>query len=81
MSDIVALSFAIIIFLGFGYALNSFSESVYWWWHDWRDNREDQKMLNEQEKTEKNIPDNVVKLDEVRKKVTHYVDYGDDTIH
>ena len=43
--------------------------------------KEDEKMLKEQEKPEEKPPDNVVKLDEVRKKVTYYIDYGDDTIH
>jgi hypothetical protein len=38
-------------------------------------------MLEEQEKQAENVSDNVVNLDEVRKKVTYYVDYGDDTIH
>ena len=60
---------------------NHFSESVYWWWADRRAQKEDEKMLEAQEKTVENEPDNVVNLDEVRKKVTYYVDYGDDTIH
>ena len=43
--------------------------------------RED-KELKEQEKTVENPPDNVVKLDEVRKKVTYFIpNYDDDTIH
>ena len=81
MSDIVTLAFAIGVFLMFGFALNHFSESVYWWVVDRRAQKEDEKMLKEQENQEENEPDNVVSLDEVRKKVTYYIDYGDDTVH
>ena len=81
MSDVVTLAFAIGLFLMFGFALNHFSESVYWWIADRRAQKEDEKMLKEQEKPEEKPPDNVVKLDEVRKNVTYYIDYGDDTIH
>ena len=81
MSDVVTLAFAIGVFLMFGFALNHFSESVYWWWADYRAQKEDEKMLEQQEKQEENEPDNVVSLDEVRNKVTYYIDYGDDTIH
>ena len=81
MSDVVTLAIAIGLFLMFGFAVNHFSESVYWWWVDRRAQKEDEKMLEDQEKTAENVPDNVVSLDEVREKVTYYVDYGDDTIH
>ena len=78
MSDVVTLAGAIGLFLMFGFILNHFSESVYWWFQDFRARKEDEKMLQDQEE---NVPDNVVKLDEVRKNVTYYIDYGDDTIH
>ena len=71
MSDVVTLAFAI----------NHISESVYWWVADRRAQKEDEKMLKDQEKKAENVSDNVVNLDEVRKKVTYYIDYGDDTIH
>ena len=78
MSDVVTLAGAIGLFLMFGFILNHFSESVYWWFQDFRARKEDEKMLENQEE---NVPDNVVKLDEVRKNVTYYIDYGDDTVH
>ena len=81
MSDVATLAFAIGLFLMFGFAVNDFSESVYWWIAARRAQKEDEKMLEDQEKTTENVADNVVSLDEVRKKVTYYVDYGDDTIH
>ena len=81
MSDVIMLAFAIGVFLMFGFAVNHFSESVYWWIADRRAQKEDEKMLKDQEKTEENVSDNVVNLDEVRKKATYYIDYGDDTIH
>ena len=81
MSDVVTLAFAIGLFLMFGFAVNHFSESLYWWFADLRAQKEDEKMLKDQEKTAENEPDNVVSLDEVRSKVTYYIDYGDDTIH
>jgi len=82
MSDVVTLAFAIGLFLMFGFALNHFSESVYWWIADRRAQKEDEKLLKEQEKPEEKPPDNVVKLDEVRKKVTYFIpNYDDDTIH
>ena len=81
MSDVVTLAFAIGLFLMFGFAVNHLSESIYWWWADLRAQKEDEKMLENQEKTAENVPDNVVSLDEVREKVTYYIDYGDDTIH
>ncbi len=68
-------------FFALGHLINYFGQSVYWWWVDWRASKEDEKMLKEQENQEENEPDNVVSLDEVRKKVTYYVDYGDDTVH
>ena len=81
MSDVVTLAFAIGLFLMFGFAVNHLSESIYWWFADLRSQKEDEKMLKDQEKTAENVADNVVSLDEVRKKVTYYIDYGDDTIH
>ena len=82
MSDVVTLAFAIGLFLMFGFAVNHFSESVYWWIADRRAQKEDEKMLEDQEKTAEKPPDNVVKLDEVRKKVTYFIpNYDDDTIH
>ena len=81
MSDGATLAFAIGLFLMFGFAVNHLSESIYWWWADLRAQKEDEKMLENQEKTAENVPDNVVSLDEVREKVTYYIDYGDDTIH
>jgi len=81
MSDIVTLAFAIGLFLMFGFAVNHLSESIYWWFADLRAQKEDEKMLEDQEKTAENEPDNVVSLDEVRNKVTYYIDYGDDTVH
>ena len=81
MSDVVTLAFAIGLFLMFGFAVNHLSESIYWWFADLRAQKEDEKMLKDQEKTAENEPDNVVSLDEVRNKVTYYIDYGDDTIH
>ena len=81
MGDVVTLAFAIGVFLMFGFAVNHFSESIYWWFADRRAQKEDEKMLKDQEKTAENVSDNVVSLDEVRKKVTYYIDYGDDTIH
>ena len=81
MSDIATLAFAIGLFLMFGFAVNHLSESIYWWFADLRAQKEDEKMLKDQEKTAENVADNVVSLDEVRKKVTYYIDYGDDTIH
>ena len=81
MSDVATLAFAIGLFLMFGFAVNHLSESIYWWWAALRAQNEDEKMLENQEKTAENVPDNVVSLDEVREKVTYYIDYGDDTIH
>ena len=50
MSDVATLAFAIGLFLMFGFALNHFSESVYWWIADRRAQKEDEKMLEDQEK-------------------------------
>ena len=75
------LLIALAGFFALGHVINYLGESVYWWWIDRRATKEDEKMLQQQEKTAENVPDNVVKLDEVRKKLTYYIDYGDDTIH
>jgi predicted alpha-1,6-mannanase (GH76 family) len=64
-----------------GHLLNYFSQSAYWWWADWRAIKEDEKMLRDQEKQEENVPDNVVKLDDVRKTTFIMSNYDDDTIH
>jgi len=82
MSDVITLAIAIGLFFMFGFAVNHFSESLYWWLADRRAQKEDEKMLLEQEKTAEKPPDNVVKLDEVRKKVTYFIsNYDDDTVH
>ena len=72
---------ALVGFFALGHVINYVAGSAYWWWADRRAQKEDEKMLKEQEKPEENAPDNVVSLDEVRNKVTYYIDYGDDTIH
>ena len=76
-----SLLIALAGFFALGHLINHLGGSIYWWWQDHRAAKEDEKMLKEQEKTAKNAPDNVVKLDEVRKNLTYYVDYGDDTVH
>ena len=81
MQDWIALFAAMALFMGVGYILNNMSESVYWKWRDWQGEREDAKMLRDQEKQEENVPDNVVKLDDVRKTKTIISNYNDDTIH
>ena len=80
MSDIVTLAFAIGVFLMFGFALNHFSETAYWWWQDRRAQKEDAKMLEDQEKSAEKPPDNVVKLDDIRNKII-LSNYNNDTIH
>ena len=80
MSDVVTLAFAIGLFLMFGFAVNHLSESIYWWAADRRAQKEDEKMLEEQEKQTEKPPDNVVKLDEIRKKII-ISNYNNDTIH
>ena len=54
MSDVITLAGAIGLFLMFGFAVNHFSESVYWWITDRRAQKEDEKMLEDQEKTAEN---------------------------
>jgi hypothetical protein len=76
-----SLLIALAGFFALGHVINYAAGSAYWWWADRRAQKEDEKMLEDQEKTAENVSDNVVNLDEVRKKVTYYVDYGDDTIH
>ena len=81
MPDWIALFAAMALFMGVGYILNNMSESVYWKWRDWQGEREDAKLLREQELEEEALStDNVVKLDDVRKKIIIY-NYNDDTIH
>jgi len=68
MQDWIALFAAMALFMGVGYILNNISESVYWKWRDWQGEREDAKLLREQEIEEELLSaDNVVKLDEIRR--------------
>tara|TARA_R100000808_G_scaffold21309_1_gene46089 strand:+ start:332 stop:583 length:252 start_codon:yes stop_codon:yes gene_type:complete len=76
-----SLLIALAGFFALGHVINYVSQMIYWWWQDRRAVKEDEKMLEEQQKTPEKLPDNVVKLDEVRKNVTYYIDYGDDTVH
>jgi len=76
-----SLLIALAGFFALGHLINYLGGTLYWWWADHRAAKEDEKMLKEQEKTVENMPDNVVKLDEARKKLTYYIDYGDDTVH
>ena len=81
MPDWIALFAAMALFMGVGFILNNMSESVYWKWRDWQGEREDAKLLREQEIEEELLSaDNVVKLDDVRKKIIIY-NSNDDTIH
>ena len=64
-----------------GHFINCLGESAYWWWQDWRTSKADEKMLRDQEKTAESTPDNVVKLDDVRKTTFIMSNYDDDTIH
>ena len=64
-----------------GHFINCLGESAYWWWQDWRTSKADEKMLRDQEKTAETMPDNVVKLDDVRKTTFIMSNYDDDTIH
>jgi len=72
-----SLLIALAGFFALGHLINYLGGSVYWWWCDWKAQKEDEKMLEEE--VEK-LPDNVVKLDELRK-VTYLANYDDDTIH
>ena len=64
-----------------GHFINCLGESAYWWWQDWRTSKVDEKMLRDQEETAETTPDNVVKLDDVRKTTFIMSTYDDDTIH
>ena len=64
-----------------GHFINYLGESAYWWWQDWRTFKADEKMLRDQEKQAESTPDNVVKLDDVRKTTFIMSNYDDDTIH
>ena len=64
-----------------GHFINCLGESAYWWWQDWRTSKVDEKMLRDQEETAETTPDNVVKLDDVRKTTFIMSNYNDDTIH
>ena len=73
----------LVVLAGFfvlGHLLNYFSQSVYWWWADWRAAKEDEKMLKDQQKMAENTPDNVVKLEDIRNKII-LSNYDDDTVH
>tara|TARA_B100001250_G_C19337057_1_gene587353 strand:- start:182 stop:421 length:240 start_codon:yes stop_codon:yes gene_type:complete len=72
-----SLLIALAGFFALGHLINYLGGSIYWWWADWRAQKEDEKMLEEQPEK---LPDNVVKLDELRK-VTYLANYDDDTIH
>ena len=75
-----SLLIALAGFFALGHLISHLGGSIYWWWQDWCAQQEDAKMLKEQEKTAENIPDNVVKLDDVRNKIIiSNCDY--DTIH
>ena len=75
-----SLLIALAGFFALGHLINYFGQSAYWWWQDRIAFKEDEKMLRDQEKQEENVPDNVVKLDDVRKKII-ISNYNDDTIH
>ena len=64
-----------------GHLINYLGESAYWWWQDWRTSKVDEKMLRDQEEKAESTPDNVVKLDDVRKTTFIMSNYDDDTIH
>ena len=64
-----------------GHLINYLGESVYWWWQDWRTSKVDEKMLRDQEEAAETTPDNVVKLDDVRKTVFIMSNYDDDMVH
>ena len=49
MQDWIGLLLAIAFFFALGHALNHTSQSLYWWWRDWQGEREDAKLLREQE--------------------------------
>jgi hypothetical protein len=66
-------------FFALGHLINYLGGSVYWWWADWRAQKEDEKMLRDQQKQVENTPDSVVKLDGIRNKIIS--NYDDDTIH
>ena len=76
-----SLLIALAGFFALGHLINYFSQSVYWWWQDWRTSKVDEKMLRDQEETAETTPDNVVKLDDVRKTTFIMSNYNDDTIH
>ena len=75
-----SLLIALAGFFALGHLINYFGQSAYWWWQDRIAFKEDEKMLRDQEKQEENVPDNVVNLDDVRKKII-ISNYNDDTIH
>jgi hypothetical protein len=72
-----SLLIALAGFFALGHLINYLGESVYWRWRDWRESKEDEKMLEEQE----DMLNNVVRLDDVRKSTVIIVKYEDDTIH
>ena len=76
-----SLLIALAGFFALGHVINYLAGSAYWWWADWRRSKEDEKMLKEQEKPAENVPDNVVKLSDVRKTTYIISNYDDDTVH
>ena len=76
-----SLLIALAGFFALGHLLNYFGQSVYWWWQDRIAFKEDEKMLRDQEKEAETMPDNVVKLSDVRKTTFIMSNYDDDTIH
>jgi hypothetical protein len=74
------LLIALAGFFALGHLINHLGGSVYWWWQDWRAQKEDAKMIEDQEKSAENTPDNVVKLDDIRNKII-LSNYDNDTIH
>ena len=68
MQEWIGLILAIAFFFALGHGLNYTSQSLYWWWRDWQAEREDAKLLREQELEDEALSaDNVVKLDEIRR--------------
>ena len=74
-----SLLIALVGFFALGHVINYVSQTIYWRWVDHRAAKEDEKMLKEQEKQAENIPDNVVKLSDVRTYIIS--NYDDDTVH
>ena len=76
-----SLLIALAGFFAMGHLINYFGQSAYWWWQDRIAFKADETMLRDQEETAETTPDNVVKLDDVRKTTFIMSNYNDDTIH